>query len=73
MKKSKRSRFGNRITKHHIKNKCMGGDNTFQNLLALDEKRHQAWHLLFHNLDIPQIIKLLERLKKAKDEIEPGP
>jgi len=66
MKKKKK-----RLTKHHLVNRCMGGGNELSNLLALDEKRHQAWHLLFHNLNLDEVISLLQRLKKAKYEIEP--
>ena len=52
---------------HHIKNKSQGGTSTFSNLLRMDISRHNAWHLLFDNLDLCQIIKLLQRLYEIKE------
>jgi hypothetical protein len=73
LRKRKKSKKFTRITKHHIKNKCMGGGNELSNLLALNKQRHEAWHLLFHNLNLDEIISLLQRLKKVKDDIETAP
>jgi hypothetical protein len=69
-KKRKKTKRFTRITKHHLTPRCRGGANTFQNLLALNEKRHEAWHILFGVLTLDEVIAVLQRLKKAKDEIE---
>lgn len=55
-----------RKTKHHIRNKCRGGQSIQSNLLILDEDRHRAWHTLFRNLDLDEVIALLERTRQAK-------
>ena len=52
---------------HHLKNRCHGGTSVMSNLLRMDERRHDAWHLLFKNMDLPQIIRLLQRLQKIKE------
>jgi len=54
------------INKHHLKPKSRGGQNLDSNLLKMDISRHNAWHLLFENLTLDEIIKLLERVRKIK-------
>lgn len=51
---------------HHLRNKCHGGSNATSNLLLIDIERHKAWHTLFRNLDLSEVINLLIRLEKAK-------
>jgi hypothetical protein len=53
--------------RHHLKNKCNGGQSTESNLLRIDIERHKAWHILFRNLNLDEAIALLERVKRAKD------
>jgi hypothetical protein len=55
-----------KITKHHLKNKCQGGRNTSENILYLFEKKHEAWHLLFKNADLDEAISILQRVKQIK-------
>ena len=62
MKHWKRSRKFNR---HHLRPKSRGGSGG-KNLLRMDTERHKAWHLLFQNLDLDEIIELLQRVKKLK-------
>ena len=57
-----------KFNRHHIINKCRGGQATTENLLILDTRRHEAWHLLFHNLSFEEVIELLKRTIKAKQE-----
>ena len=51
-------------TLHHLLNKCNGGKTTPWNLLCLREARHEAWHTLFHNMDLDEIIECLQRVKQ---------
>jgi hypothetical protein len=60
----KRSGIKNR---HHLTNKCKGGANDEWNLIRLDTARHNAWHLLFKNLSLPEVIDLLKRLQHIKE------
>jgi len=64
MKKRKSSRKMNR---HHLVNKCNGGTMSINNILWIYINRHHEWHTLFHNLDLEQVIELLIRVKRAKD------
>ena len=48
-----------KCNRHHLINKCSGGKATLQNLLIINIYRHRAWHGLFQNLNIDQIINYL--------------
>lgn len=61
----KRSGFFN---DHHLKPRSRGGQDIGSNLFGLDEYRHSAWHLLFKNLTLDEIIALLIRVKQIKDK-----
>ena len=63
MKAWKRS---GKFNRHHIKAKSRGGDSLESNLLRMDTNRHDAWHLLFGNLTIEEIIVLLDRVDQTK-------
>ena len=65
-KKHKTKRFRDR-NRHHLVNKMNGGTNHPSNLLLIKIERHKCWHGLFRNLNLDEAIKLLIRLKKAKD------
>lgn len=52
---------------HHLKPSERGGESILSNLLILDAYRHDAWHLLFHNLTLDEIINLLIRVKVEKE------
>ena len=52
---------------HHLKPRSRGGNNLGSNLIELDAYKHSAWHLLFKNLTIDEIVALLLRLKSIKE------
>lgn len=54
------------LSGHHIVNKCRGGESTKSNILRLDSRRHEAFHLLFGNMDFDEVIELLIRTKELK-------
>ena len=56
-----------RFNKHHLTPKSRGGQAIESNLLRMDISRHNAWHLLFGNLTLPEIIALLKRLYETKE------
>lgn len=51
---------------HHLTPKSRGGNDFKSNLLNIDMERHNAWHFLFGNKTLQEIIELLERLRKMK-------
>lgn len=53
--------------RHHLKPKSRGGQSTESNLLWIQIEKHKAWHTLFGNKTLKEVIALLERLKHAKD------
>ena len=68
-------RHGNRdddITNHHIKNRSRGGGDEAFNILRMKRGKHEVWHKIFGNKDIPEIIKLLERIQRMKERLEKG-
>lgn len=54
------------FNEHHIQNKCRGGQSIQSNLLRLDTRRHDAFHLLFGNLDLDEVIEVLVRVRDIK-------
>jgi hypothetical protein len=64
-KNKKRRRFGaNReITDHHVVNKCRGGQTVPENILHMTREHHCAWHSLFLNMDLDEVIEYLNRVK----------
>ena len=53
---------------HHIQARSRGGQNIQSNLLHMDIRRHQAFHLLFHNLTLLEASELLNRTQELKDK-----
>jgi len=53
-------------TDHHLTPKEKGGKKKPDNILSLDAYRHQAWHLLFGNKTLREIIEMLERIEQIK-------
>ena len=69
-KRKNAEKFKNRSyrrNRHHIINKCFGGSKSVENLLTLDTNRHDAWHLLFKNMDFLDVMRLLARTLKMKN------
>lgn len=53
--------------RHHLRPKSRGGLSIESNLLLMDISRHNAWHKLFGNLTLGEVIELLQRVKRAKE------
>lgn len=53
-------------TEHHIRNRKNGGESIKSNLLTIDAYKHSAWHLLFKDMTIEQVIAFLTRVNRAK-------
>jgi len=62
-------------TRHHliprqrVKLKTVHEDHSkksTERILNLWRDKHSAWHFLFHNLSIEEIIKVLQRVKRIK-------
>lgn len=51
---------------HHLKPRSRGGQSIESNLLSIDAYKHDAWHLLFSNLTLEEVIELLQRLASIK-------
>ena len=56
----------NRRTKHHLVPRSKGGGDDPGNIMMMDEKLHHAWHVLFGNQTIGQIIRMLLGIYYAK-------
>ena len=61
--KSKRKR---KMSKHHLKPKSRGGQKIKSNLILIDIERHCAWHKLWGNRTLNEVILLLQRLQQLK-------
>jgi len=46
---------------HHRKCLSNGGNNDHNNVMWTSRKRHQAYHLLFQNWEVPRIVEELNR------------
>lgn len=64
-KHSKRKHFKNRNYHHNIA-KIRGGGSAKSNLILLDIDFHTQLHAMFGNRTIKEIIKVLQRLDRAK-------
>ncbi len=64
--KLNRNRKKRRASQHHLKPKSRGGQNIESNLLIIEIKRHNAWHVLWENRTLDEVIALLQRLKRMK-------
>jgi hypothetical protein len=53
--------------KHHLTPKRRGGDNEPENILLLGAFRHYAWHILFGQKTLEEVIRLLQRVHSAKN------
>ena len=61
------NRKGRKMNKHHLRPKSVGGDRRPSNMLLIDIKRHCAWHTLWSNRTLDEVILLLQRLKQLKE------
>jgi len=65
MKRKEWKRAG-KMSEHHLRPRSRGGSSVESNLLRLDIRRHEAWHLLFQNRTLMEVIVLLLRVYKIK-------
>jgi hypothetical protein len=66
-KKKRRKRLGELgLNRHHWTNKINGGKSNKRNVSWLKVERHRAWHYIFKNKSLEEVIALLTRLKKMK-------
>ena len=56
--------------RHHLLARSKGGAKSNENLLWLDRKRHEAFHLLFGNITFEEAAEVLLRCMKIKQEQE---
>lgn len=52
---------------HHLKPRSRGGQDIQSNLVKLDIYRHDAFHLLFGNRTLKEVIEILTRLQHIKE------
>jgi hypothetical protein len=54
---------------HHLfELRCRGGSKKKWNLLLIDIERHEAWHRLFGLLEAEEVLALLMRVVRAKQQ-----
>lgn len=66
-KKDDRKRLGKLgLNRHHWTNKSCGGATNRKNISWLKIKKHRAWHFLFNNLSLREVIRLLKTLPNER-------
>jgi hypothetical protein len=65
--KNKAWKRSGEFNKHHLTPRSQGGQSVTSNLLRLDTKRHDAWHAIFCNLRLNEIITLLLYVKQVME------
>ena len=53
--------------RHHLVPRSRQGSDAMQNLLRLDRDIHANWHKVFGNRTLDEVIRLLTRIKRAKE------
>lgn len=64
------SRLGHNEGHHILIPSGRGGETIMSNMFELDGYRHDAWHLLFPNKTLFEIICFFERGKKLNERLE---
>ena len=59
-KRDKRHKYSD--TKHHLRCRSNGGTNEASNIVYIPEDKHRAWHLLFGNMEAPEIAAVINRM-----------
>ena len=54
-------------SRHHLRPRSRNGADIDSNLLILWRTKHDAWHTLFANRTLGEIISVLTRIKEAKN------
>ena len=65
-KRRKPRKFKQHRNKHHLIPKSRGGGGSLNNLLLIDIEKHEAWHRIFKNATAQEVLDLLERVVRAK-------
>ena len=65
-KPNRRRHYSRRQNRHHLKNKCRGGDFSPENILWLKVWKHNEWHRVFKNSDPEYIVAVLQRMMRMK-------
>ena len=65
--RTNQNRKNRKRNRHHLTPKSRGGEKTDSNLLLIDMERHNAWHKLWGNRTLDEVIELLIRVKHAKE------
>jgi len=55
------------LNRHHLTPRSRGGSSLESNLLWIDIERHRAWHAVFGNMTLDEVISLLKRVRRAKE------
>lgn len=58
-----------RRNRHHLTPKSRGGEGYRYNLLLIGMDRHEAWHRLWGNRTLAEVISLLKRVERAKGRL----
>lgn len=61
--------FNRLMSRHHLTPKSRGGSWSMDNILKLWRDRHDAWHLLFGNMTLSEIIVALTRIERMKERL----
>jgi hypothetical protein len=65
--KEERKRLGKLgLNRHHWINKSRGGATNRKNISWLKIKKHRAWHFLFKNKSLREVIKLLKKISNER-------
>jgi hypothetical protein len=66
-KKDDRKRLGKLgLNRHHWINRSRGGKTSKRNISWLKIAKHRAWHFLFNNLSLREVIRLLKTLPNER-------
>ena len=59
-------------SRHHLKPRSRHGNGSTTNLLTLKIERHELFHKMFGNRSLDEVIALLIRIKRAKENQKGG-
>lgn len=65
--RNSQNRKNRKRNKHHLIPKSRGGQKLTSNLLLIDMEKHCAWHAIWKNRTLDEVIELLKRVKRAKE------
>jgi hypothetical protein len=59
MSKKKKDPYRHKPSRHHLRCRSNGGDNSDSNISIVSQNAHRAWHLLFSNMLPPTICHII--------------